>query len=210
MRILIAGGKGFLGRALVQKLQREGYTTISVSSEQCDLTQTHALQYLLSLTPDYVFHLAGRTGILSSWEQPEVFYRANVDTTRTLLEFCRQRKIPLHFVSSYIYGNQGPHPISEEALVQPNNPYAHSKWLAEQLCRFYVQFFSMSVTISRPFNIYGPLQPSHFFIPRMIHQLRTQDTIQALTPDSKRDYVFVDDVLPDALRIAIMKKGRSR
>ncbi len=207
MRILVTGGKGFLGRVLIQKLQLEGYTTISVSSEQCDLSQANAVQYLPTDAPDYVFHLAGKTGILSSWEHPEMFYRANVDTTRTVLEYCRQNKTPLHYVSSYIYGNQGAQPISEEAPVQPNNPYAHSKWIAEEMCRFYVRFFSMSITISRPFNIYGPSQPAHFFIPRMIQQLRTQDRLQANNLNSKRDYVFVEDVA-DSL-IAIMRKGKT-
>ncbi len=195
-----------MGQVLVRKLQLEGYTAISVSSEQCDLSQTNALQYLHSMAPDYVFHLAGRTGILSSWEQPKSFYQSNVDTTRTLLEYCRQRKIPMHYVSGYIYGNQGTNPISEEAAVQPNNPYAHSKWVAEEMCRFYVRFFSTSVTISRPFNIYGPLQPAHFFIPRMIDQLRTQEKIQAIDLTPKRDYVFVEDVA-EAL-IAIMRQGK--
>jgi nucleoside-diphosphate-sugar epimerase len=205
MKILVAGGKGFLGQALVQKLDLEGHTVISASSKQCDFSKETALPYLREISPDYIFHLAGKTSIPSSWECPNAFYCANVDTTRVLLEYCRESKTPMHYVSAYIYGNQGLHPISEDMAVQPNNPYAHSKWLAEELCRFYNRFFSLPITISRPFNIYGPGQSAHFFIPRVISQLRTQETIQVLDLTPKRDYVFVEDVA-HAL-IAIMQRG---
>ncbi len=188
-------------------MQLQGYTTTTLRSAECDLSSLHALDYLNALAPDYVFHLAGKTGIMSSWQQPQEFYQSNVDTTRTLLEFCRNKKISMHYVSGYIYGNQGKGPISEEAPIQPNNPYAHSKWLAEEMCRFYARFFSLPVTISRPFNIYGPLQPLHFFIPHMIYQLRTQEKIHAHAMTSTRDYVYVDDVA-DAL-IAIMQSGKA-
>ena len=207
MKIFVAGGNGFLGQVLVQKLQLQGYKAISVHSKECDLSEANALDHLYAASPDYIFHLAGKTGIASSWELPAPFYQNNVDTTRTLLEYCRQCKIPMHYVSAYIYGNQGSSSISETVPAKPNNPYAHSKWMAEEMCHFYAHYFAVPVTISRPFNIYGPMQPSYFFISRMIHQLRTQETIQTLSLSSKRDYVFVEDVA-EAL-IAIMLRGKA-
>ena len=203
--ILVTGGKGFLGQVLTQKLVAQGHAVISPGSNECDFSKEAALAYLRSISPKYIFHLAGKTGIPMSWQNPAAFYQANVDTTRILLEYCRENKTPIHYVSAYIYGNQGPYPISEEARVEPNNPYAHSKWIAEELCRFYHRFYSVPMTISRPFNIYGPGQSPHFFIPRILSLLRTQETVKVLDLTPKRDYVFVDDVA-DAL-IAIMRYG---
>lgn len=206
MNILITGGRGFLGKVLVQKLQQEGHNTVAIDSKDSDLSKPESLQFLHSISSDFLFHLAGKTGIALSWQNPTDYYKANLDSTRHILEFARLRNIPIHYVSGYIYGNQGALPISEQILPKPNNPYAHSKWMGEEMCRFYKHCFSLPITISRPFNIYGPNQTSPFFIPRMIEQLLTQPEIQSLNLHPKRDYVFVEDVA-DAL-IAIMKKGK--
>lgn len=206
LRILVTGGLGFLGKVLVQQLQNQSYETIATDSKTCDLSQERSLEYLESVNPDFIFHLAGKTGIVSSWQNPVAYYHANLDTIRNVLEYCRKKKIPMHFVSGYVYGNLGDIPLSEKMTPIPNNPYAHSKWMSEELCRFYSQSFSLPITISRPFNIYGPKQSSDFFIPRMIQQLQTQEEIFVRDLKPKRDYVFVEDVA-DAM-IAIMHRGK--
>lgn len=202
--ILVTGGNGFLGKVLITKLQAKGYTTTTIDSKNCDLSQPAAIEYLQSIPSDFVFHLAGKTGIALSWQNPLAYYRANTDTTQHVLEYCRTKKIPMHYVSGYIYGNQGPIAITEQMAATPNTPYAHSKWMGEELCRFYAHFFSLSITISRPFNIYGPNQRADFFIPRMIEQISTQAEIRAF--NLKRDYIFVEDVA-EAL-ISIMERGK--
>lgn len=207
MTILVTGGHGFLGQVLIKRLEAVGYKTMALGSSQCDLSEPKSVEYLLSLDVHFVFHLAGKTGILASFNQPALFYRSNVDTTRHVLECCRIKKIPMHYVSAYIYGNQGMRLISEDIPPEPNNPYAHSKWMGEEMCRFYANKFSIPVTISRPFNVYGPKQSSDFFIPRMINQLQNCDEVRLQDLHPKRDYVFVEDVA-DAL-IAIMKRGES-
>lgn len=206
MPIVVTGGKGFLGTVLTQKLQKEGFDVQAIGSTDCDLSNPESIRYLSSLNPDFIFHLAGKTGVGSSWHNPNAFYRANTDTTRHVLEVCRTLQIPLHYVSGYIYGDQGAVPISETALPHPGTPYAHSKWMGEEMCRSYARLYSVSVTISRPFNIYGPHQSNQFFIPQMIEQMQTKDRVCPFDLKSKRDYVFVEDVA-DAL-VAIMKRGK--
>jgi nucleoside-diphosphate-sugar epimerase len=206
LKILVAGGSGFLGKALVQKIEKEGHTPILVHSTTIDLSKTASLSLLGEITSDFIFHLAGKTGIGESWKNPHDYYQSNLDTTRHLLEYARIKQIPLHFVSGYVYGNQGSSPISEHLPIAPNNPYAHSKWMGEEMCRFYHRYFSVPITISRPFNIYGPRQPNTFFMPKMVEQLQNLSEINLFNPDSIRDYVYIDDVV-DAL-IAIMHKGK--
>ncbi len=202
LKILVTGGAGFLGKVLVRKLHEEHFETVLIDSKQCDLSDPKSVPNLLKVDADFVFHLAGKTKLRSASE----FYLANLDTTRSVLEYCRIRKTPMHYVSTYVYGNQGAGPISEKILPNPSHPYAHSKWLAEEMCLFYARSFSIPITLSRPFNIYGPLQSTDFFIPSMIKQLRTQELIKLRNPHAKRDFVFVEDVAEGL--IALMKQGR--
>lgn len=204
-KILVTGGCGFLGRVLIQKLHEENFETITFHSRECDLSQPDSVKILLRYDADFVFHLAGKSKLPS--ESPLEYYRANVDTTRSVLEYCRIGKIPMHYVSTYVYGNQGAVAVSEEREVILSHPYAHSKWLGEEMCRFYSRFFSLPITLSRPFNIYGPNQPQDFFISKMITQLRNSEQIKVKNLEAKRDFVFVEDVA-EAL-IALMKQGKS-
>jgi nucleoside-diphosphate-sugar epimerase len=198
MAILVTGARGFLGSALVRKLHEAGYETLSILRDFSKLEE---------MEPSFVFHLAGKTGVLESFRSPALYYEANLDTTRFILEYCRLKKIGMHYVSGYVYGDVGDRPISEEMIPKPTNPYAHSKWMGEEMCRFYAKTFGVEITISRPFNVYGPGQSTQFFIPKMIEQALKNCDIRLRDLESKRDYVFIEDVA-EAL-IAIMKRGKS-
>lgn len=198
----MTGGHGFLGKVLVRTLEREGH---AITLAKGDLSRSECL--FDQVRVDFVFHLAGKTGVRQSWQNPLLFYQANVDTTRHVLEYCRLHQAPMHYVSAYVYGDQGAIPIAETALARPDSPYAHSKWLGEEMCRFYGRSFALPITISRPFNIYGPSQSADFFIPRMVAQVQNSPEINVLSLNARRDYVFVEDVA-EAL-LCIMKRGKS-
>ena len=204
LKILVTGGRGFLGKVLVHKLQDKGHIVLEV---HLDLSQPACINAIRSFDFDFVFHLAGKTRLESDSNDPTSFYRANLDTARSLLECCRIKRVPLHYVSAYIYGNRGSSSICEATPPHPTTAYAHSKWMGEEICRFYSNFYSIPITISRPFNIYGPHQTTDFFIPRMIEQIQSAQAITPLQLETKRDYVFVEDAA-NAL-IAIMERGQS-
>jgi nucleoside-diphosphate-sugar epimerase len=111
------------------------------------------------------------------------------------LEYCRARGARLVFVSSYLYGVSVNGPIPENAPVVPASPYALSKILAENVCRFYSENFGISTTILRPFNVYGPGQSAQFLIPLIIRQARSGCEIRVRDLAPKRDYVYVADVV---------------
>jgi len=109
-------------------------------------------------------------------------------------------------------------PIDEDHPVDPNNPYAFSKALAEQVCAFHARTAKLPVTIVRPFNIFGPGQRAEFLIPMILDQIvkGSQIRIKDLAP--KRDYLFIDDLIaglertleqPDGLRVINFGSGIS-
>jgi nucleoside-diphosphate-sugar epimerase len=142
-----------------------------------------------------LFHLAGRTFVPDSWTQGPSFMAANVLGTQHALDWCKRHKAKLIFASAYIYGVPERLPIHESDPARPNNPYALSKLLAEQLCEFAATHEQIPVVVLRLFNIYGAGQRPEFLIPMLLEQIRAKQEIKVLDLSPRRDYVFVDDVL---------------
>jgi nucleoside-diphosphate-sugar epimerase len=192
-RVLVTGGGGFVGRNLVRALRGEGAEVYAPERSVLDV----AAGPLPDISADWVVHLAGRTYVPASWSDPADFYRVNVLGTVNVLEYCHRSQAKLIYVSGYCYGIPETLPISEAAPLKPNNPYAFSKSAAEQACRFFFEYLQTSVMIVRPFNIYGPEQPAHFLIPRIVEQVidPTVATVSVEDDTPRRDYVHIDDVV---------------
>jgi GDP-4-dehydro-6-deoxy-D-mannose reductase len=94
-----------------------------------------------------------------------------------------------------MYGNPEFLPIPETAKLEASNPYALSKKLAEEACRFYSNSHSLDITVLRPFNVYGTGQPTDFLIPSIISQIKNSDSILVKDLEPKRDYVYIDDLV---------------
>jgi len=195
-RILVTGADGFIGRVLCEALRRKGATVIAWTRRQGDVADSNAFGGLADIV--HVFHLAARTFVPDSWRDPSGFHRTNVTGTLNVLELCRRCEARLTFVSAYLYGVPDSLPISEEQVPRPNNPYALSKWMAEELCRFYSSNFGTGVTIVRPFNVYGVGQGQHFLIPEIVRQVRAGNAVRVKDLAPRRDYVHIDDLV-DAL-----------
>jgi len=191
---LITGSTGFIGRALKQKLSNDGYEISELNSDY-DVRKSESFQEFIDLNINCVFHLAGKTYVPESWQKPGEFYHVNVMGTENVLEFCRQKSIPLIYVSSYLYGQPAKLPICENDPIIPNNPYAHSKYLAEQLCEFYARELGATVAILRPFNIYGSGQNDRFLIPMIARQALDGEAIKVKTLEPRRDYIYLDDAV---------------
>jgi len=205
--VLVTGATGFIGRRAVALLGAAGVKTRCCSaSTGHDLERADALDPFKGLGITHVVHLGGRTYVPDSWEEPGAFYRTNTLGTQQVLDFCRSTGARLVYVSAYVYGIPQTLPIAESHPVAPNNPYAHSKWLGEELCRFYAGEFGVKVTVLRPFNIFGPGQGADFLIPTILRQARTETLITVKDASPRRDYLHLDDFV-DALVRALGSKA---
>jgi nucleoside-diphosphate-sugar epimerase len=193
--ILVTGATGFIGSALVTKLESMDFTVIRFSSIDGDIADVNFIEKYADIKFLHVFHLASKTFVPDSWEDPKSFYKVSILGTINILQLCRIKKIPLTYVSAYLYGVPERLPIKEVHRVKPNNPYAHSKFLAEDLCRFYSDFHKVKVIIARPFNVYGKGQKGNFLIPLIIDQVLHKKAIKVKDLNPKRDYIYVDDLV---------------
>lgn len=199
---LVTGSYGFIGRHLKRALLAQGNRVLEHNSEDGDISVCDCVERYQDVDIHHVFHLASRTFVPGSWERPVDFYRTSIIGTQQILELCRKKCISLSYVSAYIYGLPKALPIREDCFPEPNNPYAHSKYLTEQLCEFYADNFKLKIGVARPFNIYGPGQSGEFLIPHIIRQAINEDTIQIKDLRPKRDYLYIDDLIEGLLLMA--------
>lgn len=207
-RVLVTGGSGFIGSHLVAHLQRIGKEVVTPSRRD-------GFDLLTGELPlddiDHVFHLAAQTGVVESWEDPVTYHHVNAHGTVRLLDQCRHHQCPMTYISGYIYGRNKTLPIGETDNVEASNPYAFSKFMAEEACRFYARVFGLRVAILRPFNVYGPGQSDRFLLPHIVRQAIDPGCvmIQVLDLAPRRDYIYVADVIDAALAAIAAEPGET-
>ena len=105
-----------------------------------------------------IFHLAARADIVPSIQQPEAYFRANVDGTFVMLETARRLEVQrfIYVASSSCYGITNIYPTPETAPADPRYPYALTKYLGEQLVLHWAQVYRLPAVSVRLFNVYGP------------------------------------------------------
>lgn len=193
-RVVVTGAGGFLGQRLVRRL-------IGLSSEVVALSRATGFHLLEDILPlegvNHVFHLAAETGVPDSWDDPVSFHLVNSHGTVRVLDQCRRAGCGLTYVGAYIYGVPSHLPINEQHPLDPNNPYAFSKWMGEQACEWFARTYSFPVAAVRLFNVYGAGQSSRFLITRIIEQVLDPSCIEIELMDlaPRRDYLHVDDAV---------------
>lgn len=220
MVIAITGSGGFIGSAVRERLA--SLPNIHI----LDLNRSNgfdimAKERLLQEVPafDLMIHLAARVFVPDSYSTPYDFYQVNILGTLNVLELCKKHHAPIIYLSSYVYGVPEYLPIDEKHPVSGFNPYAGSKLAAEDLCKLYARFHEVPCTIVRLFNVYGPNQPEHFLIARIIEGAK-KGRIELQSSKPKRDYVHMSDLTSffeklvnsessDALRIFNLGSGQS-
>lgn len=200
MRILVTGSSGFVGSHLAPRLAAEGHEVVPHDLAKGDLAEAPPAASGIHA----VIHLAARSAVPESWQDPPAFYRANTLAAAHVLELCRRAGARLVLVSSYVYGHPRYLPIDEDHPLQAFNPYGHSKILAEETARFYAQAFGVPVAIVRPFNLYGPGQRESFLIPTLIRQILdpSRSRIEVLDARPRRDFLYIEDFVDLLARLA--------
>ncbi len=197
MKVLVTGAGGFIGSRLCHKLKLGGYEVHELKHSDGDIRDLRCFDKFNDIKPDKIIHLAGKSYVPDSWDFPSEFIDINFNGTRNALQKCRDWGSEIIFLSSYIYGVPNKLPIEEDHKLDPFNPYAYSKSISENICKYFSEQFEIPCRIIRPFNIYGPQQVGSFLIPTVIDQLKNddQDEIVLKTLKPKRDFLYIDDLI---------------
>lgn len=194
MNIAVTGARGFVGTHLQTALRGAGHEVVTIDrGSGWDITRPEIIQEVPHF--ETIVHLAARSFVPDSYDDPHGFYTTNLFGTLNVLEAARRQGASMVYISSYVYGEPQYQPIDELHPVAPFNPYAQSKLSGEDLCRAYSRDFKLPVTILRPFNIYGLGQPDHFLLPKIMRQAARGEEIVLFDPRPKRDFVHVRDLV---------------
>ncbi|MDB9773756.1 SDR family NAD(P)-dependent oxidoreductase [Candidatus Pelagibacter sp.] len=173
-KCIVTGGAGFIGSHLVEKLVKKNYSVIVIddfSTGQLknlknvigrikvikkDISDNKNFdQYFKNVK--YVFHLAAKADIVPSIEQPKKYFDTNVAGTLNVLEACRAHKIKkiIYAASSSSYGIAKEYPTTEKAKIDPEYPYAMTKYMGEELIIHWSKVYKLNYISLRLFNVYG-------------------------------------------------------
>jgi len=172
---VVTGGAGFIGSHMVDVLRDAGYIVRVIDNfagghernlahRTDDPGVTVERRDIRSLEPDdpiferarYVFHFAGIGDIVPSIERPIDYMDVNVQGTVRVLEGARTANVEklVYAASSSCYGLADV-PTTEDHPIQPQYPYALSKYLGEQAVFHWHQVYGLPVNSVRIFNAYG-------------------------------------------------------
>jgi GDP-4-dehydro-6-deoxy-D-mannose reductase len=186
MKCFVTGLTGFVGGYLASHLASLGAEVFGIGLDsqpdapftavECDILDFDQLVGLTAdFQPDSVYHLAALPNPSQSLKEPREYYRVNVQGTVNLLDALRKNQIDARILlisTSQVYGNSSPGVLlSEDAPLEPNNPYASSKRLSEEIALQYRKQFSSRVVITRPFNHTGPGQSEDFVLSDFCRQI---------------------------------------
>jgi UDP-glucose 4-epimerase len=199
--VLVTGSAGFIGSALMQRLAAAGIPAVGYPPS-ANLAQWDQVQKLEGF--ETIIHLAARTRVALSYEDPRTFLGENFLATLNLLELARRNQARFILASSYVYGVPQYLPVDVHHPTSALNPYMASKLMSENLGAHYQRDFGVPVVVLRIFNAIGPGQRGDFLFPKILRGL-AQGRIRLEDRAPRRDFVYIEDVV-DAFVAAISWK----
>ena len=225
MKVLVVGGAGYIGAHVLRALQASGREVVvlddlstGVAAKVPDgvpllranvgdrMTVGAALR---DFDVTGVVHLAAKKAVGESVEQPEFYYRENVDGMLSLLEAMADAGTSalVYSSSAAVYGNPSEEFVSENAPLIPESPYGQTKVIGEWMTRNSAVNRDLSWTALRYFNVAGAASPelgdtSVFNLIPMVFRALAEDRRPQVfgddypTPDGSciRDYIHVADL----------------
>jgi GDP-L-fucose synthase len=211
--VVVTGGAGFLGSAVVDTLRSKGYRNIFVPrSKEYDLRDQHMIVRLYETArPQVLIHLAAVVGgIGANRENPGSFFYDNAVMGIQMLEYARRFSVEKFVAVGTIcaYPKFASIPFREEELwngypEETNAPYGLAKKMMLVQAQAYRQQYGFNSIYLLPVNLYGPadnfdLNTSHV-IPALIRkcvEAKEQNAENILLwgdGSPTREFLYVDD-----------------
>ncbi len=212
-KLFISGGRGMVGRNLLECESAQYWDIDAPGSDELDLRDYAAtLDHLSTLQPDFVIHAAGLVGgIHANMKEPVRFLVENIDIGRNVILAAREAGVKnlINLGSSCIYPRNISGEITEDMIMtgelEPTNEgYALAKMVALRLCEYInreADDFNYKTLI--PCNLYGRYdkfdpEKSHL-VPAIIRKVHEAKVNQSPTVEiwgsgeARRDFMYAGD-----------------
>ena len=188
MRVLVTGGAGFIGSALVDKLVKNDHQVLVIDNfstgaeknlkeaqeisgvnliiEECDIRETEATKLIADYEPSVIFHLAAQVDVRTSVTDPLTDAETNLLGMIRVLEGARTSKTEKFILAASggtINGEPDSKllPLKEDTPWNPLSPYGVSKLAGGLYLETYSHLYAIKGTTLALANVYGPRQDPH-------------------------------------------------
>ena len=207
--VLVTGASGFVGRAVVNLLQRRGHTVRSAVRHSHPGTSADTVVVDIGPSTDWaaaldgvdrVVHIAGYAHRRGAQADVDEMLRVNVEGTRSLTAAARRSGVKgLVFISSIgAVVERSEHSVDETATCQPQNAYGRSKLAAE--IAIAEERGPLRAAVLRSPLVYGKDAPGNFA--RLVTALRRRWPLPFGAVRNRRSFIFVGN-LADAVVAAL-------
>ena len=208
MKILVTGGVGFIGTALIKKLLNEGYNVHSLDNYEVGLKENEVDGcnyhvgdieniHLMDKDFDLIFHLAALSRIQPSFNNPTETFRVNTIGTQDVCEFARLSGAKVIYAGS-----------SSRWHNPYQSPYAACKHMGEEACKMYKKTYGMDIEIVRFYNVYGPGEIVDgdwaAVVGKWRRQVKKGEPITIVGDgEQRRDFTHIDDIIDGLWKIGV-------
>jgi len=213
MTILVAGGTGLVGSAIVRELERVNKKVIGISSKDVNLLdRAKTFTYIKNLKPNVIIDAAAKVGgVGSNNAYPVEFLTQNLQIQSNLMDAAHEANVEkfVFLGSSCIYPRNCAQPIKENYLLtgeleQTNSAYAIAKIAGIELIKSYRKEYGYSWISVMPTNLYGlndsfDLENSHV-LPALIRKFveakrnNSSEVVLWGSGNPLREFLHVDDL----------------
>jgi len=228
MTILVAGGSGLVGSAIIREVERVNKKVIGISSKDLNLLdRVKTFSYIKNLQPIAIIDAAAKVGgVGSNNAYPVEFLSQNLQIQSNLMDAAHEANVEkfVFLGSSCIYPRNCAQPIKEDYLLtgeleQTNSAYAIAKIAGIELIKSYRKEFGRTWISAMPTNLYGPndnfdLENSHV-LPALIRKFveakrnNLSEVVIWGSGTPLREFLHVDD-LAKAVLVCLEKYDDSQ
>lgn len=220
MNILVTGGSGFIGTAVIEKLAEKKHNMTCVSKDLLNSEDLEKLNVKIinndlnngmeweSILPDteIIYHIAGITRAKNNIEFYEGNHRATLNLINACLKHCSKLKRFVYISSLSAVGPSiDDNPVNEETLYHPVSEYGKSKMLAEMEVLKVRE--KLPITIIRPSAVYGPREKDMYMYMKSIKR-----GVQLLIGYNQKylNLIYVDDLAGGIISASMHKSAEDQ
>ena len=196
MKLIVTGGRGFIGSHFVEECLNKGWTIIDIDKItyaaskslpwdnhknytfiKADISE---IDHLPSC--DVIVNFAAESHVDNSIKSSDIFVKSNILGVHNLLELVRgkpsyERPLFFHISTDEVYGDTIEGKFTELDKLKPSNPYSATKAAAEMLVVSYHRTYGLDYLITRTSNNYGERQFEEKLIPKCIQHINDNKQI---------------------------------